>query len=181
MTMHDVSVALATYHGESFLAAQLRSLEEQTLRPAELVVCDDRSSDGTVEVLRDFAANASFPVTIHVNDQRLGWRANFMKAAGLCTSELIALCDQDDVWYPAKLRTMSALFDDPEVILAHHGADLIDAVRRDRPTLPIVLVTGYMNVSGALPSDVPRLGKPFNAGELLDSLDRAFAAAAPAD
>jgi glycosyltransferase involved in cell wall biosynthesis len=123
----DISIAMATYNGAAVLEEQLDSLETQTLKPDELVVCDDRSSDATVEILQRFAARASFPVRIHVNPERLGWRANFMKASGLCSHELIAFCDQDDVWYPDKLATMTPHFADASVLMVYHNADLVDA------------------------------------------------------
>lgn len=133
--MTPISIAMATYNGGAFLRAQLDSLEAQTVKPAELVVCDDRSSDATVDVVRAFAKTASFPVTVEVNAERLGWRGNFVKAAGLCTAPLIGFCDQDDVWYPDKLATVGAHFADPDVVLVHHNADLIDADGRPYGTL----------------------------------------------
>ena len=46
-----ISVALCTYNGARFLGEQLASLLAQDRRPDELVVCDDRSTDGTVQML----------------------------------------------------------------------------------------------------------------------------------
>jgi glycosyltransferase involved in cell wall biosynthesis len=117
---------MATYNGAAFLREQLLSLQQQTTKPAELVVCDDQSSDATVDILRAFATDAPFPVHIHVNPERLGWRGNFIKASSLCKFNLIAFCDQDDLWYPQKLQIMSEQFEDPSVLLAYHNADLID-------------------------------------------------------
>ena len=126
MPMPGISIAMATYNGAAFLEEQLHSLEHQTTKPAELVVCDDQSSDATVDILRRFATQASFPVQVHVNPERLGWRGNFMKATGFCSHELIAFCDQDDAWYPHKLATMTPCFDDADVTMVYHNADLVD-------------------------------------------------------
>ena len=123
---HRISIAMATYNGAGFLREQLESLANQTLAPDELVVCDDQSSDATVEVVREFARNAPFAVHVHINEERLGWRGNFIKAAGLCSHELIAFCDQDDIWYAGKLSTIVRDFDDRSVMLVHHNADLVD-------------------------------------------------------
>jgi hypothetical protein len=122
-----VSVAMTTFNGARFLGEQLRSIAAQTTLPAELVVTDDASDDDTVAILGRFAATAPFPVHVHINPVRLGWRANFMHALSLCRGELVALCDQDDVWEPAKLARMAGPFADPEVLLAFHEAWLIDA------------------------------------------------------
>lgn len=99
-----ISVALATYNGEKFLKEQLESLAAQTVHPLELVVCDDGSADSTLEILREFASTAAFPVRIYINDINLGYADNFLKAAGFCQGDWIAFCDQDDVWLPRKLE-----------------------------------------------------------------------------
>ena len=88
----DISIALATYQGERYLAQQLDSLVAQRLQPAELVVGDDGSTDGTMHIVRAFAARAPFPVRIHVNQERLGYRRNFIEIAGRCRSPLTAFC-----------------------------------------------------------------------------------------
>jgi glycosyltransferase involved in cell wall biosynthesis len=121
------SVALATFNGEAFLPPQLQSLADQTRLPAELVICDDGSTDRTLEAARDFARSAPFPVRIVRNEMRLGYRANFMRAAGLCRLDLIAFCDQDDVWDADKLAVMERQFEDPDVLLAYHNATIVDA------------------------------------------------------
>jgi glycosyltransferase involved in cell wall biosynthesis len=121
----SISVAMATYNGQAFIKQQLQSILEQTHRPTELVIADDTSSDNTLEYVDEFARIAPFPVRVHCNQTRLGFRANFMGAIALCQSELIALCDQDDIWDPNKLATAAAAFD-PETLLFFHNAWLID-------------------------------------------------------
>jgi len=120
-------VAMATYNGAEFLREQLETIAAQTLLPTELVITDDASSDDTVMIIRRFAEASPFPVRLYQNPVRLGFRANFMKAIVKCSSQLIALCDQDDVWSPRKLQTMLTTFSDPEVLLSFHEAWLIDA------------------------------------------------------
>jgi hypothetical protein len=124
--MPGISIALATFNGEKYLEAQLESLARQAALPAELVITDDASTDRTPEIIGNFAKRAPFPVRFHCNAARLGYRANFMQAAALCGSELIAYCDQDDIWESDKLAVMIPLFDDPDVLLAYHNATVID-------------------------------------------------------
>ena len=62
-----ISIAMTTYNGERFLEEQLRSINEQTTLPNELVVCDDGSTDRTLEILAQFAKRALFPVRIIIN------------------------------------------------------------------------------------------------------------------
>lgn len=122
-----ISVALCTYNGERFLGRQLASMQQQTRLPDELVVCDDCSTDSTIEILNDFAASAGFPVRIIRNDQNLGFVANFERAIRLCQGDLIALCDQDDIWYPTRLeRSQQEFAAHPAAGLVFSDADVID-------------------------------------------------------
>jgi glycosyltransferase involved in cell wall biosynthesis len=120
---------MATYNGAKYIREQLDDLAAQTHLPAELVVCDDGSTDGTLDIVEQFATTAPFPVRIHRNPERLGYRANFINCAGLCSSDLIAFCDQDDRWLPQKLEAVVTLFDDDDVLLVHHNAHVITAER----------------------------------------------------
>jgi glycosyltransferase involved in cell wall biosynthesis len=91
-----------------------------------LVVCDDGSSDGTLSIVRAFAANATFPVHVHVNDVNLGFNRNFLNGALLCGSELIAFCDQDDIWKPGKLDECVRMFMNDDIVLTVHAAEVVD-------------------------------------------------------
>src|ERR1700728_4505611 len=101
---YRISVALCTYNGERFLRHQLESIQQQTRLPDELVVCDDRSTDQTLAIVRELAGTVSFPVVIDQNHETLGSARNFEKAIRLCTGDLIALSDQYDIWYPNRLQ-----------------------------------------------------------------------------
>lgn len=122
------SVAMCTYNGGQFLAEQLESLAGQTRHPDELIICDDSSRDDTLDIIREFSTVAPFPVRLTVNEKNLGSTKNFEQAISLCTGDLIALCDQDDVWLSEKLaRTESLLASHPEVGAVFTDADMVDA------------------------------------------------------
>jgi len=106
-----VSVAMCTYNGEPYLPRQLASIAEQSLLPSELVVCDDGSTDSTIDLLQHFASVAPFPVRVFQNSVNLGSTGNFEQAIRLCQHEFIALCDQDDIWRPNKLEVQVALLE----------------------------------------------------------------------
>jgi glycosyltransferase involved in cell wall biosynthesis len=133
--MPAISIALATYNGENHIAAQLKSLVDQAGQIAELVVADDGSTDHTLAIVRKFSANAPFPVRIVENPTRLGYRANFMQAAAACQGELIAFCDQDDIWRRDKLASVVNAFANPDVLLVFHNARLVDDAGRETGTL----------------------------------------------
>jgi glycosyltransferase involved in cell wall biosynthesis len=109
------------------LRDQLDSLLQQRRLPDELVICDDASTDGSLEILRSFVAAAPCPVRLEVNERNLGISNNFEKAIGLCAGEIIATCDQDDYWMPEKLQKVEQAFiDDPEVGMVFSDAELVD-------------------------------------------------------
>jgi glycosyltransferase involved in cell wall biosynthesis len=125
--MISISVAMATFNGQRFIREQLNSLAAQQHLPSELIIADDASSDKTVAIAEQFAKAAPFTVHIHRHDNRVGYRANFMRAASLCTSDVIAFCDQDDIWSPRKLALCIEPFQDPAVLLAYHNAEVVTA------------------------------------------------------
>ena len=127
MKEQALSVAMCTYNGARFLPEQLGSIAGQTRLPGELVICDDGSSDETVEIVRNFARHAAFPVRLEVNEKNLGSTRNFEKAIGLCQGEIIALSDQDDVWHREKLSCLAEVLEHDERIAAvFSDAELID-------------------------------------------------------
>lgn len=122
----SLSVAMATYNGERFLSELLESLSRQSVLPHELVVTDDGSCDSTLAILKTFAAISPFPVRIHQNPRQLGYGDNFLRAASLCQSDLIAFADQDDAWMPNKIARCLPFFADGEVLMSIHAGMVVD-------------------------------------------------------
>jgi Glycosyl transferase family 2 len=147
---------MATYNGASYLEPQLASIAAQTRQPTEMVVCDDGSSDETVEIVERFAGQSAFEVRVVRNPVRLGFGANFLKAARLCRSDVIAWSDQDDLWMPGKLaRCLDEFEQDPDVLLVVHSRQIGDFVkpgwvRRGRP-----LVRGVRRRKLHTPTSLP--------------------------
>lgn len=126
-----ISVAMCTYNGERYLPEQLESLAAQTQLPLELIVCDDDSQDESARVVERFAADAPFPVQLHVNATNLGSTKSFAGAVSRCAGEVIALCDQDDVWLPDKLARFEFEFARaPKVGLVFTDAEVVDEALR---------------------------------------------------
>jgi glycosyltransferase involved in cell wall biosynthesis len=98
-----ISIALCSFNGSAYLAKQLESLVLQNRLPDEIVICDDASTDGSGEMIREFAKSAGVPVILHIHPMNVGTTANFQSAIEKCSGDWIALCDQDDIWLPGKL------------------------------------------------------------------------------
>ncbi|MDO4629111.1 MAG: glycosyltransferase family 2 protein [Planctomycetia bacterium] len=122
-----VSVAMCTYNGARFLLEQLESFAKQTRLPNEVVVCDDGSTDNTLEILEKWAKNAPFEVKIVQNEKNLGYSKNFEKALSLCAGDVIFLSDQDDVWLPTKIENMTNVFmKNPNISVVYCEGQVID-------------------------------------------------------
>ena len=118
---------MCTYNGAEFLPAQLQSILAQSRPPDEIVICDDGSTDDTRSILEKFAAESSIPINLHFNEQNLGSIKNFEQAITLCTGDVIALSDQDDVWRDDKLHLFeSVLNNSPSAGLVFSDADIVD-------------------------------------------------------
>jgi glycosyltransferase involved in cell wall biosynthesis len=133
-----VSVALCTHNGELYVAEQVASILGQSLAPAEIVLSDDASTDGTVAAVRrvvdGFAAsNGSAPMLrVIENATALGVAGNFAQAIAATSGDLVALSDQDDVWHPERLERLAAAFDrEPGLALVHSDARLVDGTGAD--------------------------------------------------
>lgn len=121
-----VSIAMATYNGEKYLWEQLESFLRQTRLPDELVVCDDCSTDHTVDILEDFVKIAPFPVCIFQNEANLGYSGNFGRAISLCQGDVIFLSDQDDVWFPEKIEIVLRAFRETHSLVVINNALLTE-------------------------------------------------------
>ena len=126
-TRLSAGVAMCTYNGGRFLRAQLESIALQSELPQRMAIVDDGSVDGSWELLQRWAATAPFEVQLHRNSENLGVVRNFERAIGLLEQDVVFLADQDDIWYPDKLKKFVDCFiADPELGLLHSDADLID-------------------------------------------------------
>lgn len=127
-----ISIALCTYNGQDYLSEQWKSLLAQDQLPDEVIICDDQSTDNTWVLLQELAAQAPFEVRLVKNPVQLGYNKNFEKALSLCTGDLIFICDQDDYWLPAKIRTLTDYMQaNPETQVAFNNARVVDEELKD--------------------------------------------------
>lgn len=142
-----VSIALAAYNGAHFIRQQLDSFSSQTVLPDELIISDDGSTDGTLEICNRFADSAKFMVKIVRNETNLGYARNFQQAMAACSGEIVFLSDQDDVWYPDKLEKVLAVFrDDPSAHLVIHDLEYCDSALKRLGERKIQRMHGYLPI-----------------------------------
>jgi glycosyltransferase involved in cell wall biosynthesis len=105
-----VSVVIPTYNGERFLREALESVFAQTLRPCEIIVVDDRSTDGSLELAQSIAAEAPVPMRALRLPKNSGGPARPINTGiGKARGELISVLDQDDVFAPDHLASKAAV------------------------------------------------------------------------
>ena len=102
-----ISVALCTYNGERYIREQLESILNQTMPVDEIVVCDDGSTDNTLQIIESLRDSYQSDIRIYRNEKNLGPALNFRKAIGLCKGDIVFLSDQDDIWYLEKVSIIT--------------------------------------------------------------------------
>jgi glycosyltransferase involved in cell wall biosynthesis len=121
---------MATFNGERFILAQLRSILAQLGPADEVVIADDASADGTVALIRGLD-DPRIRLVQHPTNR--GVLAAFESALRHVRGRYVFLADQDDVWLSDKVSTLlEHLESRPEALLALSDASVID---RDGQTL----------------------------------------------
>jgi len=125
--MRKIGVAMCTFNGEKYLKEQLDSILNQTVKVDEIIVCDDKSTDKTIEILEEYSQNYPTIFKIFKNEITLRSVKNFEKAISLTTSDYIFLSDQDDIWKVNKVEKTISFFDhNPDLDAFFSNANFIN-------------------------------------------------------
>ncbi|MBD3809809.1 MAG: glycosyltransferase family 2 protein [Sulfuricurvum sp.] len=103
---HSIDILLATYNGEKYLVEQIESILLQTILNWILLIRDDGSTDGTLQIIQRYADQ--YPdkiIWLRDNESNLGVTKNFERLMEYSTASYIMFCDQDDIWLPHKIET----------------------------------------------------------------------------
>lgn len=109
-----VSVCMGVYNGERYIEEQLKSILSQTRQADEVILCDDNSTDKTVEIIRNFIKHYDLQNKwkLYKNEVNKGYPGNFYYAMKLAAGDIVFLADQDDVWHEKKLELMCQAFEE---------------------------------------------------------------------
>ena len=119
-----ISVALAAYKGEQYIAAQLESILQQLGENDEVIVSDDYPAGKTRDIVLNMAS-ADKRIR-YIEGPGKGVVKNFENAMLGCTGDVIFLCDQDDIWLPDKVESvMNEIRGGAQLVL--HDASVTDA------------------------------------------------------
>ena len=130
------SVSVCTYNGERYIADQINSIIHQTVKPDQIVISDDSSTDKTLEIAKSILSASEIDYIIHVNRPGLGITGNFDKSFTLCTGDIVFPCDQDNVWEPALIESFVRYFQaNADVMLAFCNGYVTDSgLKRQKVT-----------------------------------------------
>lgn len=103
MNKELVSIIMPTYNASKYVACSIDSILSQTYKNIELLITDDCSTDGTQDILKEYALkDARIKVFLQKTNMGSGYaRNNSIKES---KGRYIAFCDSDDRWFPDKLE-----------------------------------------------------------------------------
>ena len=103
---YKISVVIPTLNRINTLQRALDSVINQTYKPAEIIVVDNGSSDGTLKFLRE-----QYPKVTILTENRIGVSSARNKGIKKSINQWIALLDSDDAWHPRKLEIQTSMLD----------------------------------------------------------------------
>jgi glycosyltransferase involved in cell wall biosynthesis len=124
-----VSVCVVTYNHTNFIRECLQSIVDQkTDFEFEVIVGDDCSTDGTREIVQEFAERYPDIVRPLLHPQNLGPTENYLAVHGQARGEYVAHIDGDDYALPGKLQAQADFLDrHHEYVIVWHRMKVLDA------------------------------------------------------
>jgi glycosyltransferase involved in cell wall biosynthesis len=142
-----VSVIMAVYNGEKYIAEAIESILAQTMKDFELVIVDDGSIDNTIRIIQKFNDSRIILLKNEVNKGSIFSRNRAVKES---SAAYIAILDSDDVAMPERFEIESRFLDEhAEFGVIGSAVSLIDSESKERGiiwknTLPAKMVPGIL-------------------------------------
>lgn len=122
-----ISIVMAVYDGEKYILQQLQSILLQTRKADEVIICDDCSTDKTVEIIKNYIKNNNLNNwKLKINSSNQGWKKNFYNGLYMATGDIIFFSDQDDVWEKDKLQIMTGIMTNSQILALSGCVSLIN-------------------------------------------------------
>ena len=119
-----ISVCMATYNGEKYLKEQLDSILKQIKSSDELIISDDGSTDLTCTIIKEY--QKEYKNIYLIDGPKMGVQKNFENALRKSKGDIIFLSDQDDIWMNNKVDVVLDAFQNSNVVLTLHDAQIVD-------------------------------------------------------
>ena len=122
-----ISVVMATYNGAGFILEQLDSIRTQKLKPDQVIICDDCSTDQTVVLIKDYITKHQLTDwQLIENQENLGHYRTFIKLASLAEHDIVFFADQDDKWLSDKTAALQKVLLETGSAMVYGQSYLID-------------------------------------------------------
>ena len=122
-----VTVIVVSYNHIAFLPQLFESIEGQGVRPGLTILCDDASTDGSAQVLADFAERTTLRTLVRLNDRNRGLTPTLNAALALVDTPYFTYISGDDYMLPDHLATQLALLaSDPDLAFVYSDAIRVD-------------------------------------------------------
>lgn len=122
-----VTFALFAYNQERYIREAVEGALAQDYEPLEIIISDDCSSDGTVDVIREVVSSYHGPhrVIINVNEKNLGLIGHVNKVVSMCSGRLIVAAAGDDISYRSRTTMLAHIFysSPKEPLLIHSSVE----------------------------------------------------------
>ena len=139
-----VTVIIAVYNCEKYLAQAIESVLAQTYKAIEIIIIDDGSTDGSAEVAKSF-----LPQIKYYFQENSGPGAALNLGISLSQGILIAFLDSDDLWVADKLSYQMRAFEsnpDLEAVFGHvrqFKSPELDEASKQSIQIPVEVISGY--------------------------------------
>ncbi len=121
-----ISVLVPSFNHARFVERCVRSIIDQTVRPAELLVIDDGSTDGSPKIIENVLLDCPFPSELIVNPNK-GLCSTLNEGLRRTSGEYFAYLGSDDLWLPEFLASRFELLESrPNAVLGYGNGYLID-------------------------------------------------------
>ena len=114
-----ISVYITSYNQKEFLKVAVDSVLHQTLMPFEIILIDDCSTDGSVELIESYADRYPDLIRTHINDKNLGITRTRNVALSMVRGDYVSWLDGDDMYLPEKLEKQWQVIQDSNADLVY--------------------------------------------------------------
>lgn len=132
-----ITILMASYNGEKYIADQIESILGQTETDWKLIIQDDCSTDSTAKIAQEYADKYPGKIRFVKCEIHSGSaKSNFSSMLKLIDSEYMMTCDQDDIWLTnkieltmKKMHELETLESKAKPLLVHTDLSVVDEER----------------------------------------------------
>ena len=124
-----VTIAIPVYNGEKYIVEALNSIISQELKPDKIIICDNQSTDDTINIVNEFSKkHSNLDIQLIRNEENIGPYNNFTKCKEICDTDFLVILSSDDRLKPATLQKQISFYEKhPDYAIVAGNASYIDS------------------------------------------------------